>query len=137
MVEATFAIDNKGKNTILTDARAAGIRIANLLLNNSLVLPNNENVFFAPNSRRMEFSNSTTISIMQQEIRSLITTYIGSEFSFDVYIDTDNNGTKANDPRKNLMITITIGSLDGSMSSLTFKGSSTKDGINLESVINV
>jgi hypothetical protein len=137
MVEATFAIDNKGKNTILTDARAAGIRIANLLLNNSLVLPNNENVFFAPNSRRMEFSNSTTIAIMQQEIRSLITTYIGSEFSFDVYIDTDNNGTKANDPRKNLMITITIGSLDGSMSSLTFKGSSTKDGINLESVINV
>ena len=85
----------------------------------------------------MEFSNSTTIAIMQQEIRSLITTYIGSEFSFDVYIDTDNNGTKANDPRKNLMITITIGSLDGSMSSLTFKGSSTKDGINLESVINV
>lgn len=137
MVEATFAIDNKGKNTILTDARAAGIRIANLLLNNSLVLPNNENVFFAPNSRRMEFSNSSTIAIMQQEIRSLITTYIGSEFSFDVYIDTDNNGTKANDPRKNLMITITIGSLDGSMSSLTFKGSSTKDGINLESVINV
>lgn len=137
MVEATFAIDNKGKNTILTDARAAGIRIANLLLNNSLVLPNNENVFFAPNSRRMDFSNSTTIAIMQQEIRSLITTYIGSEFSFDVYIDTDNNGTKANDPRKNLMITITIGSLDGSMSSLTFKGSSTKDGINLESVINV
>ena len=137
MVEATFAIDNKGKNTILTDALAAGIRIANLLLNNSLVLPNNENVFFAPNSRRMEFSNSTTIAIMQQEIRSLITTYIGSEFSFDVYIDTDNNGTKANDPRKNLMITITIGSLDGSMSSLTFKGSSTKDGINLESVINV
>jgi hypothetical protein len=137
MVEATFAIDNKGKNTILTDARAAGIRIANLLLNNSLVLPNNENVFFAPNSRRMEFSNSTTIAIMQQEIRSLITTYIGSEFSFDVYIDTDNNGTKANDPRKNLMITITIGSLDGSMTSLTFKGSSTKDGINLESVINV
>ena len=137
MVEATFAIDNKGKNTILTDARAAGIRIANLLLNNSLVLPNNENVFFAPNSRRMEFSNSTTIAIMQQEIRSLITTYIGSEFSFDVYINTDNNGTKANDPRKNLMITITIGSLDGSMSSLTFKGSSTKDGINLESVINV
>lgn len=137
MVEATFAIDNKGKNTILTDARAAGIRIANLLLNNSLVLPNNENVFFAPNSRRMEFSNSTTIAIMQQEIRSLITTYIGSEFSFDVYINTDNTGTKANDPRKNLMITITIGSLDGSMTSLTFKGSSTKDGINLESVINV
>lgn len=134
MIEATFAINNKRQNTVLTDIRAMLLRVVNALLNKT-GLPNNPGAFFNIQQYKYEFADDTDIAMLTNSMEVFVKDTVGTDYSVIVEVNKDK---RQNDIRKVLYITVTIGDpTTNKMAAAVFRADRSKDGLNLSKVISM
>jgi hypothetical protein len=130
MNEATFQFNNKGENILLTDLRAAAVRISNIILSRKTGLPNNSEIFMDIKSWLQERADSSNIALLKQQMSNSISKYLGTNCDVDI----TKIPKSINDNRQLLQITVNIGTNGDNKAAITYTTNASGDGLIIKDI---